>query len=129
MKRSNIETLVLVVGILIIAAAIFMMYGMSETPHSILIVFSVGFLSYILYSIMSTNSLNREIRHLGNHISSLKTEIEKKNKLINERDSQIEVLEEEKAKISEEIVKHEKQIEELQKKIVVLESSQTDTSL
>ena len=81
MKRSSLETIVLVLGIVIIGIALFMMFMRNTTPQSIFItnlIFSVGFLIYILYSMMTTNSLNREIRKLNNHITSLKDEIAKR---------------------------------------------------
>ncbi|MEQ9261948.1 MAG: hypothetical protein RLP14_02185 [Owenweeksia sp.] len=130
MKRSNLETIVLFLGIVIIGIALFMMFIQNTTPQSIFItnlIFSVGFLIYILYSMMTTNSLNREIRKLNVHIKSLKEELSKKEALILEKDGRINSLQNNLAQLQQELSKSQGQITNLQNKIQELQSAKPDS--
>jgi len=96
MKRKTLETTVLALGLVIIGIALFLMFAVDKTYKSLFITnitFAVGFLIYIIYTIMSTNSLNLEIRGLQNHVSTLKDTIKKKDQEISEKDSRIDDLE------------------------------------
>lgn len=79
MKSKNLELAVLVTGFLVIAAAVFLMFAQEDGKSSPFtpVVFAVGFLIYILYSIMSSNNLNREIRQLNTEKDGLKQELKK----------------------------------------------------
>lgn len=127
MKRSKLEILVLVLGALVILGSLFLKFVADMSPEKELIVtnivFSVGFLIYIVYSMMSTNSLNREIRRLNSHIDSLKTEIAKKDKTLAERQQRIELLEKEKQQAEEQLADTRKQIAELEGEVKKLRSS------
>lgn len=95
MKRSNLETIVLLVGLAIIGAALFFMFMMGDKPDSIFyanITFSIGFLVYITYAWMSSNSLNKEIRNLNNIVQNLKQEVQSKDAEIAEKGGQINRL-------------------------------------
>ncbi|HAD98610.1 MAG TPA: hypothetical protein DCG19_14460 [Cryomorphaceae bacterium] len=130
MKRSSLETIVLVLGIVIIGIALFMMFMRNTTPQSIFItnlIFSVGFLIYILYSMMTTNSLNREIRKLNNHITSLKDEIAKKEMMINEKDSRIHSLQNDLSQLQGELDGARKQVADLQNQVREIQSAKPDT--
>ncbi len=123
MKRSNLETIVLVLGIIIIGVALFMMFIRNTTPQSIFItnlIFSVGFLIYILYSMMTTNSLNREIRKRENHIKSLKEEISSKNAQIREKDERISSLQNDVSELQKQLGDAQQQITELQNTVEAL---------
>lgn len=123
MKKNKLEMLVLVLGLLVIGTAVFFIFIRPKTEESIFVtnlIISFGFLIYVLYTIMSTGNLNREIRHLNRHVESLKTEIAKKEQLLQERKARIDLLEkdvEEKdqlIKAAEEKIAHlEQRIEEL----------------
>ena len=126
MKRSNLETIVLVLGITIIVAALFLMFVQNSTPQSIFItniIFSVGFLIYILYSMMTTNTFNREIRGLNNQVSSLKVELEKRRKIISEKESRIQALENDNDRLQSQIKEYDKNIESLRSEINKLQSA------
>jgi peptidoglycan hydrolase CwlO-like protein len=130
MKRSSLETIVLVLGISIIGIALFMMYAMSSTPNSIFItnlVFSLGFLIYITYSMMSTNSLNKEIRGLNNHVKSLKDSILQKDQTIKDQKGEISNLNGEITQQKDQLSHAESTIQDLKNKITELESSLPDS--
>ena len=132
MKTKNIETLVLAIGLVVIGLAIFMMFSQSDELQMnrwANLIFAVGFLCYILYSILSTNNLNQEIRQLNNHISSLKDEIKRQNATIAEKDGKITQLQSENKKLNEEIQQLTKENRSLQKELSELSnSSQTSES-
>lgn len=120
MKRNRLETITLFLGIIIIGAALFMMFIRNTTPQSIFItnlVFSVGFLIYILYSMMTTNSLNREIRTLNGQVKFLKEELAKKELIIKEKEARIKVLDGDKQSLQEQLAEARQQIADLEAKI------------
>ena len=127
MKRSTIETIVLVVGVAVIGVALFFMFGRDETdPSRSLFItnltFSFGFLIYIVYSIMASNSLNREIRGLNKHIEGLKTEIAKCKKQISEKNAEIKQQQNELSEKQDVITSQTEKIETLEKKVSELEN-------
>lgn len=96
MKRKTLETTVLVLGLVIIGVALFLMFAVDKTYKSLFITnitFALGFLIYIIYTIMSTNSLNLEIRGLQGHVAALKDTIKKKDHQLEEKSNRIEDLE------------------------------------
>lgn len=130
MKRSSLETIVLIVGVIVIAIALFFMFGRSdENPTQSLfitnLVFSFGFLIYIIYSIMATNSLNREIRGLNKHIEGLKHEISKYKKQLAEKDAEIAEQQKDLLDKEEVITSQNQRIETLEKKVSELENPET----
>lgn len=132
MKRSSIETIVLVVGVAIIGIALFFMFGDNEDPsRSIFItnlIFSFGFLIYIVYSIMSTNSLNKEIRGLNKHIDGLKHEIAKYKKQVAEKDGEIQNLRQSLTEKDEALNLQVEKVKTLEKKLSNIESSGADSN-
>ncbi len=95
MKRKTLEFTVLVLGLIIISVALFLMFFVDRTYNSLFItniVFAVGFLIYIIYTIMNTNSLNREIKGLNAHVATLKSNIAEKNKQLEDRQKRIDEL-------------------------------------
>lgn len=126
MKRSSLETVVLILGIGIIGFALFMLLIAEPTGDSAFytnIVFSFGFLIYIVYSMMATNSLNKEIRGLNNHVKSLKETIIQKDKSISELEAKNNSLNKDKEKLSKDLQQAQSQISSLEAKIKELESS------
>jgi peptidoglycan hydrolase CwlO-like protein len=98
MSRKNLETLVLVLGLVVIGVAVFFIFIRQQTASSIFItnlIISLGFLIYVVYSIMATNNLNREIRALTKQVAALKADIGKKNTELETRASRISALEQE----------------------------------
>lgn len=96
-KRRKLEILVLSLGGLVILSALFLRFATDLPPDRKLIftniVFALGFLVYIAYSILSTNNLNREIRALNNEVVLLKKDILEKEKLLEERQERVNLLE------------------------------------
>lgn len=133
MKRSSIETIVLIVGVIIIGIALFFMFSDSQNPsQSIFItnlIFSFGFLVYIVYSIMSANSLNKEIRTLNKHVDGLKHEIAKYKKQVAEKDSQIGSLQQDLAEREQTMNAQAKKISKLEKQLADQQSSGADSDI
>lgn len=132
MKRKNIETIVLIVGVAIISIALFFMFARATTPQTIFLtnlVFSFGFLVYIIYSMMATNSLNKEIRGLNKHIQALKQDIVKKNQQIQERDSRIELLEKDLADKEETLTSQAEKVKLLEQELSDLRSREADSNI
>jgi len=125
LNRKQIEMIVLSVGIAIILIALFMMF-FNSSPESIFwtnLIFAIGFLVYILYSMMTTNSLNREIGGLNSHIKSLKEDVRKKEQTISEKTSQIDRLKKESNSTKEELQTAQSEVERLKKEIDSLKAS------
>ncbi len=120
MSRKNLETLVLVLGLIVIGAAVFFIFIRQQTPDSIYVtnlIISLGFLIYVIYSIMATNNLNKEIRQLNKQVAALKADIAKKNTALNERATRIKVLEEDVAEKDATIESSNTKVKELQQQV------------
>lgn len=110
MKKSSLETIVLILGIGIIGFALFMYMIAKPSGESAFytnIVFAFGFLIYIVYSMMATKNLNSEIRNLGNHVKSLKDTVKDKS-------TEIESLESTKTELTHEVGSLNKSLSESQ---------------
>tara|TARA_R110000850_G_scaffold167633_2_gene292680 strand:+ start:429 stop:848 length:420 start_codon:yes stop_codon:yes gene_type:complete len=124
MNRKNLETLVLVLGLLVIGAAVFFIFIRQQTPSSIFVtnlIISLGFLIYVIYSILATNNLNREIRGLTKQVAALKADITKKNSELEQRAARISTLEGEVAERNATIESANAQIAELQENVTTLQ--------
>jgi peptidoglycan hydrolase CwlO-like protein len=85
MDKKKLETLILVIGIVVVGAALALILLGGEDPNSPLytnITFAVGFLFYIIYNMMATSGLQKEIKDLQNHVAALKEESARQNKEI-----------------------------------------------
>jgi peptidoglycan hydrolase CwlO-like protein len=85
MDKKKLETLILVIGIVVVGAALALILLGGEDPNSPLytnITFAVGFLFYIIYNMMATSGLQKEIKDLQNHVVALKEESARQNKEI-----------------------------------------------
>lgn len=94
MGTKLIENIVLVVGLLIVGAAVFLMFfdEKGQVAQSVNIIFSVGFIVYIIYSHMLSRNLNREISDLNVNISNLKEEVVRLESTVKKRDEKIKGL-------------------------------------
>ena len=127
MSRKNLETIVLILGLIVLGAAVFFIFIRQQTMGSIFVtnlIISLGFLIYVVYSIMATNSLNREIRQRDNHIASLKEEIAKKGKLLDERQARITALEKDVAERDEALESSRAAVVDLEQQIKDLQTPQ-----
>lgn len=130
MKKGGLEIAVLLVGALVIIGSLLVkfIFDLPATQTLIIsnIIFSVGFLIYILYSIMNTNNLNKEIRGLNAHIAGLKKEITKKDKEIAEQKQTIASQEKENNLLKEETHELQEQIKGLKKELEDIRSSENE---
>lgn len=80
MRGKTLENIVLAVGLLVILAAIFLMFIDTKgvASRGINIIFSIGFIFYIGYSYILSQNLNTEIRELQKHVNNLKEEVVRK---------------------------------------------------
>jgi cell shape-determining protein MreC len=102
MDKKKLETLILVIGIVVVGAALALILTGGEDPNSPFhtnITFAVGFLFYIIYNMMATSGLQKEIKDLQNHVIALKEEsgrqkkeIETKTTALNSAKSEISRL-------------------------------------
>ena len=94
MGTKLIENIVLVIGLLVVGAAVFLMFfdEKGQAAQSINIIFSVGFIIYILHSHMLSRNLNREITELTLNVSNLKEEIGRLEGTLKKRDEKIKGL-------------------------------------
>ncbi|MGK0406725.1 MAG: cell division protein FtsL [Roseivirga sp.] len=102
MDKKKLETLILVIGIAVVGAALALILMGGEDPNSPFytnITFAVGFLFYIIYNMMATSGLQKEIKDLQNHVTALKEEsgrqkkeIETKTTALNSAKSEISRL-------------------------------------
>ena len=121
------ETLVLIVGTLVVAAALLMYFTMSENPSKPLytnIVFAIGFLCYIAYNTITTSGLQKEIKDLTGQVNGLKTELEERRadiakleQTVNDKDEALKLKGAEASKL-------EQDLEALQKEFDALKGEQ-----
>lgn len=92
MNKKKLETLILIVGIVVVGAALALILLGGESPNTALytnITFAVGFLFYIIYNMMSTAGLQKEIKELQNHVTALKEESVRQSKEIAAKTSEL----------------------------------------
>ena len=119
------ETLVLIVGTLVVAAALIMYFVMGDNPSKPLytnIVFAVGFLCYIAYNTITTSGLQKEIKDLNGHINGLKTELEERRADIAKLEQDLRNKNEELKAKADEAAKLESDLQKLQKDFDALNS-------
>ena len=130
MKKSGLEIGVLMIGAVVIVASLLVKFIFKLPANQTLIIsniiFSVGFLIYILYSIMTTNNLNKEIRGLNAHVAGLKKEIAAKNSEISQLNNTIKGLNKEKQDLKNEAEQLNAQVKDLQKQLEDIRSSQDE---
>jgi peptidoglycan hydrolase CwlO-like protein len=132
MKGKTLENIVLAVGLLVIGAALFLMYIDRDgvAARSINIIFSIGFIIYIAYSYILSNNLNGEISALTKHVNNLKEEVGRQKATIAKRDAhiaeqqtQITTLNQAHESLKIELENKEQALEKAYKHIAELEAS------
>lgn len=130
MKKGGLEIGVLLIGALIIVTSLLVkfIFNLPATQTLVIsnIIFSIGFLIYILYSIMTTNNLNKEIRGLNAHILGLKKEIAAKNAEITKHQATIKGLQSENSNHLQNLKQQASEIKELNKQLEDLKASQNN---
>lgn len=130
MKKSSLETIVLILGIGIIGFALFMYLIADPSKDSGFytnIVFAFGFLIYIVYSMMVTKNQNNEIRGLNKHVKALKETILEKNKAIEGLETKITELSQQNTNLNKSLSDSQQTISSLQGKIKELEDLQASS--
>lgn len=91
MKGKTLENLVLGAGVVVIGSASFLMFydKAGVAAKSVNIIFSAGFIIYIIYSYVLSNNLNGVIYDLKKHVSNLKEEINRLTQTLAERNQTI----------------------------------------
>ena len=91
MKGKLLENIVLTVGLLVVGAAVFLMF-FAQTPElakSVNMIFATGFIIYIIYNHIMARNLNGEIYELQKHVDNLKDEVGRLQETIKNRDATI----------------------------------------
>jgi septal ring factor EnvC (AmiA/AmiB activator) len=91
MKGKLLENIVLTTGLLVVGAALFLIF-FAKTPEltkSINIIFATGFIIYIMYNHIMARNLNGEIYALQKHVDNLKDEIGRLENTLKQRDKTI----------------------------------------
>ena len=131
MKKGGLEIAVLLIGALIIVASLLVKFILNLPPTETLmisnIIFSVGFLIYILYSIMTTNALNKDIRGLNAHIQGLKKEIANKNSEISTLNGTVKDLKGKNAELESQKQELNSRVSELTERLAQIEESNEDS--
>lgn len=123
------ETLVLVVGTLVVAAALVMYFLLGDNPQRAIysnIIFALGFLFYIAYNTISTSGLQKDIKDLKAHIDSLKDELEKKRLEIGDLQKKLQESQDQLAQKAAEANRLEQDLVALQKEFDELKASQSE---
>lgn len=91
MKGKTLENIVLGTGVLVIGAASFLMFydKAGVAAKSVNLIFSAGFIIYIIYSYMLSNNLNGIIYDLKKHVNNLKDEVKRLNETLGQRNATI----------------------------------------
>ncbi len=91
MKGKTLENIVLGTGVVAIATASFLMFydKAGIAAKSVNIIFSTGFIIYIIYSYILSQNLNGEIYELKKHVNNLKEEVQRLNQTLGERNQTI----------------------------------------
>lgn len=123
MKRKQLETIVLVTGVLVIGLGLFFMLTGANSPIISNMIFPLGFLVYIGYSIMNTSSLQKEIRGLSNHVDALKKEIKRKEDSLKEKEAELKTLEAKQQEMQQLLNEKETVIEKQMEEITTLKTT------
>ncbi len=129
MNKKKLETLILIVGILVVGGALALILLGGEDPNTSLytnITFAVGFLFYIIYNMMSTAGLQKEIKELQNHVNALKEESARQKKEIETKTTELKTAQGEIQRLKQEGQKMSNENKELSQKLEKLKSEGLD---
>ena len=113
--RKKLEIIVLVAGVTIIAIAAIMLF-MRSSPSQIFwtnLVFAIGFLVYIVYSMLNTSSLNKANTQLKEEVEKQKQDIEKKDRDLRKKDGDLKKAQSAKKELDEKVASLQKEVEQL----------------
>ncbi len=130
MKKSTLEMLVLGIGVLVILAGVYLLFISSDksSPFMANIVFSIGFLFYVIYTAMTTSSLQNNIREKEAIISNLQDEVKRKTIEVESLNSEVNQLKTDLKARNNELEEARKSIESLNQSIKGLEGKITELS-
>jgi len=130
MNKKKLETLILIVGIIVVGAALALILLGGEDPNSSLytnITFAIGFLFYIIYNMMSTAGLQKEIKELQNHVTALKEESARQIKEIEAKTSELKTAQGEIQRLKQEKQRVSSENKELSQELAKLKSERPET--
>ena len=125
MNRKTMETLILVLGTLVVAAALTLILTGENNPNTALytnITFAIGFLFYIIYNMVSTSGLQGKIRDLDGQVAGLKDELEKTKTALANSEAENKSLQAEIGQKNQEIDGLKNQVSQLSNTIEELKS-------
>ena len=127
MEKSTLEMLVLGIGVLVILAGVYLLFISSDksSPFMANIVFSVGFLFYVIYTAMTTSSLQNNIREKEAIISNLQDEVKRKTVEVESLNSEVSQLNSDLKSRNNELEAANKNIDDLSQSVKALEKKIT----
>jgi len=114
--RKKLEIGVLVLGVIIIATAAILTF-VNSNPGNIFytnLIFSFGFLTYIVYSILNTASLNRLNSSLRSDLEEKQKTIDHQKSELGQKEKRIQELQKENTEVKEQLQSTKKELAELQ---------------
>jgi peptidoglycan hydrolase CwlO-like protein len=125
MDKKKMETLVLIVGVLVVGAALTVYFLFGDNPQKAVIsniIFAIGFLFYIAYNTITTSGLQKEIKDLKSNIEGLKSELENRRVEIGELQKNLQEKENALNSKTQEAEQLESDLRALQKEFDTLKS-------
>lgn len=120
------ETLILVVGTLVVAAALTLILTGEDDPNRPLytnITFAVGFLFYIIYNMISTSGLQGKIRDLESQVAGLKQELKKNKEALAKSEAEKQELQSKWQQSQQDLEKKDQELASLQATIKELKAA------
>lgn len=120
MSRKKLETIVLIFGSAVFVTGLILLLTRGSNPNNAFIgnlVFAAGFLIYVIYNVMNTSSLQKEIKALQEQVSNL-------NASLKATKSELETAKNELNAKTSELNKREEENKTLKKKVATLEESE-----
>lgn len=122
MSRKKLETIVLIIGSAVFITGLILLLTRGSNPNNTFIgnlVFAAGFLIYVIYSVMNTSSLQKEINGLQEQIADLSAKLKA-------TETELATTKDELATKSKELSKSEEENKRLKKKVAELEQAEQE---
>lgn len=131
MSRKKLETIVLIIGSAVFITGLILLLTRGSNPNNAFIgnlVFAAGFLIYVIYNVLNTSSLQKEIKALQEQVAALntsldaaKSELDKTKKELNTKTSELDKSKEENKTLEKKVAaleENEKRLnDQLEKKL------------
>lgn len=119
MKKKQLETVVLVVGVLALGVGAFLLIKGNDPAYATWgnVTFAVGFLIYIAYSTMTTAGLQKELNQVQDELSKSEKELKASQEALDKKEKENSELSKKKGEVEEQLQKLQSEKESLEKKL------------